>query len=358
MKAYVANPIYDACFKFLMEDETVAKYLLSALLKKEIISVKMRNREFASSEERKISMYRIDFSALVRNADGTEQHIIIEIQKSWVKTEILRFRKYLGLQYLNKENIVEDSRTSYGNAGIPIVSIYILGHTLIDVKEPVIYVRRSYLDYDDNELHGRDSFIESLTHDSIVVQIPCLPVKNRNRLEKLLRFFDQRNQVDDGHVLEFELDDIELEEDAAVKTLFHRLTMAAASPEIRKDMDIEDEILMEIEARDVTIIEKDKTIELRNKTIELKDKTIEQKDITIKQKDITIKQKDITIKQKDIAIEQKDIAIEQKDKDIEQKDKVIFSAVKAFSEMGLTQKQIAENLSISEARVEEILISL
>ena len=31
----IANPIYDAVFKFLMEDKKVAKILLSALLKKE-----------------------------------------------------------------------------------------------------------------------------------------------------------------------------------------------------------------------------------------------------------------------------------------------------------------------------------
>lgn len=30
----VANPIYDIVFKFLMEDERVARILLSALLKK------------------------------------------------------------------------------------------------------------------------------------------------------------------------------------------------------------------------------------------------------------------------------------------------------------------------------------
>ncbi len=31
---YVANPLYDAVFKYLMEDERVAKTILSALLKK------------------------------------------------------------------------------------------------------------------------------------------------------------------------------------------------------------------------------------------------------------------------------------------------------------------------------------
>ena len=41
----IANPIYDAVFKFLMEDKKVAKILLSALLKKEIIDLEMRRHD-------------------------------------------------------------------------------------------------------------------------------------------------------------------------------------------------------------------------------------------------------------------------------------------------------------------------
>ena len=38
----VANPIYDSVFKYLMEDNRVAKTVLSALLKKEVVEVEMR----------------------------------------------------------------------------------------------------------------------------------------------------------------------------------------------------------------------------------------------------------------------------------------------------------------------------
>ena len=33
----IANPIYDSVFKYMMEDDRVAKIMLSALLQKEII---------------------------------------------------------------------------------------------------------------------------------------------------------------------------------------------------------------------------------------------------------------------------------------------------------------------------------
>lgn len=35
MIIHVANPIYDSVFKYIMEDERIAKTILSALLKKE-----------------------------------------------------------------------------------------------------------------------------------------------------------------------------------------------------------------------------------------------------------------------------------------------------------------------------------
>ena len=53
----IANPIYDAVFKFLMEDKKVAKIFLSALLKKDIIDLEMRRHEYTSMEHTRISLF-------------------------------------------------------------------------------------------------------------------------------------------------------------------------------------------------------------------------------------------------------------------------------------------------------------
>ena len=58
--------------------------------------------------------------------------------------------------------------------------------------------------------------------------------------------------------------------------MVNRLVMAAASPKVRRDMQVEDEILSEIEARDTTIMLKDKAFEQKDKVLEQKDKAIEQ----------------------------------------------------------------------------------
>ena len=322
----IANPIYDAVFKFLMEDKKVAKILLSALLKKEIIDLEMRRHEYTSMEQTRISLFRIDFSAKIREHDGSEH--LIELQKTWLITETLRFRQYLGTQYLNKENIIEE-KNEHGQKrtyGLPIISIYILGHPLGDLTEPVVYVRRSYLDYDDHPLPAPDPFIESLTHDSIIVQIPFLTGRTRNRLERLLSVFDQEyRQPDSEHYLE--INDEHMDEE--VKYVVHRLLKAAAAPAVRRAMEIEDEILSEIEDRDTTIM-------LKNKVIEEKEQVIEQKEQVI---------------------EEKEQVIEQKEQVIEQKEQMIRSMVKMLCNNGASMDEISGQLGIPMEQIKQYIDS-
>ena len=118
----VANPIYDIVFKYLMEDERIARTILSALLKQEVVEVHMRRNEYSDRSRKSLSIFRIDFGATIRKADGSRQTILIEIQKTWVDSELLRFRQYLSAQYGNKENMVPDTES-----GIAIPSNWAAG---------------------------------------------------------------------------------------------------------------------------------------------------------------------------------------------------------------------------------------
>ena len=309
----IANPIYDSVFKFLMEDERAAKVLLSALLQQEVHDLKMRRNEYTNLSQTRISLFRIDFSARIKDAAGREQLVLIELQKTWLMTETLRFRQYLGTQYLDMENI--SSSGSGAGYGLPIISIYILGHKLGDLSEPVVYVRRRYLDYDNQDIVQGvpDPFIESLTHDSIIVQIPYLQGRARNHLERLLSVFDQEcRMATDVHFLQINDEGMDKE---------GRLL-------------VEDEILSEIEARDTAIMMKDKEIELKTQEIELKTQEIEQKSQEI---------------------EQKSQEIEQKSQEIEQQKSILRTTVRNLSQRGMSVKDIASVLAVSEEMVSALL---
>ena len=265
----IANPIYDVVFKYLMEDERIARTILSALLKKEIIEVEMRPHEYATDKNASIAMLRIDFGATVREKDGEEHLILIELQKTWLETETLRFRQYLGVQYESPKNMVAASGGKYA---VPMVAVYLLGHRVGNIEEPVLYVHHESYDYDDRIVTKGlpDPFVDSLTHDSIIVQIPLLHGKVNNRLEKILSIFDQTyKDQDDRKVLN--IDDSKYAGDSDMEHIVHRLLKAATNAKVRQDMNIEEEIFSAIERRDTEILNRD--YELAKQKVQLQEQS-------------------------------------------------------------------------------------
>ena len=272
----VANPIYDSVFKYLMEDERIARTVLSALLKKEVVEVQIRRNEYTNGYRDNISMFRIDFGARIREKDGSLRLILIELQKTWLETETLRFRQYLGAQYANPENMVhEEERPPYG---LPMVAVYILGHKVGNINVPVLYVNHKSYDYDGHEVTEGlpDPFVDSLIHDSIIVQIPLLHGQINNRLEKVLSVFDQTNKEKDNRQM-VELDEANYQDDADMQYILRRLIMASADAQLRQDMNAEDVYIQPLEDRDTAIMSRDKVIKEKDKQILQKDQQLSEK---------------------------------------------------------------------------------
>ena len=320
MRTIIANPLYDVVFKHLMENKAAAKVLLSALLKTQVIDLKPGRNEFTNTLNKNVTLFRIDFSALVLDENGQEKQITIEVQKTWGSMEILRFRQYLGKQYLAPENVkhVEDDKNKKGCYGIPLTTIYLLGHTIGDMDESVIYINRHYSNYEGEPLPYKDRFIESLTHDSIVVQVPQLPSRPRNYVERILQVFNQRNTLssDSNHTIE--LSEADFVEDENLEPIVRCLNKIASNPEVREIMDAEDIYLGEMELKNNEILRKDKEIEQKDKELKQNKQEIEQKDQELEQNKQEIEQNKQEIEQKDQKLEQKDKEIEQKDKEIEE----------------------------------------
>jgi hypothetical protein len=239
----------------MMEDERIACTILSALLKKDVVAVEVRPHEYSDDSRDSLSVFRIDFGATIREENGKEHLILIELQKTWLDTETLRFRQYLGVHYSNPKNMVD------GGHALPMVAVYLLGHKVGDIEEPVLYVNHQSRDYNDNVITKGlpDPFVDSLTHDSIIVQIPRLHGHINNRLDKVLSIFDQsRRDENDNRLLK--IDDTAYADDADMEHILHRLTMAAADADMRHKMNVEDEYFSAIEKRDTEILMKQREL--------------------------------------------------------------------------------------------------
>lgn len=318
---HIANPIYDIVFKYLMEDERIVKTLLSALLKKEVVEAEVRKHEYTNGRRDKISMFRIDFGAKVREADGKVHLVLIELQKTWLETETLRFRQYLGAQYANPENMQKDENPM--GYGIPMVTVYLLGHKVGDIEEPVLYVNHKSYDYDGREVTKGlpDPFVDSLVHDSIIVQIPRLHGNVNNRLEEVLSVFDQTRK--DRHNRQvMNIDEDEYAGDDEMMHIIHRLLAAAADAKLRQDMNVEDEYFLAIENRDTAIMRRDEQIKKQDEQIKVKDEQIKKNNEQIKEQGEQIKEQN----------------------------NIILSSAKSMKESGMSVEQIAAitRLSIDE----------
>ena len=298
----IANPIYDVVFKYLMNDEKVARLLLSAVIGKEVVSLEFRPTEQHFPVGELLAVLRMDFSARIKDEQGNEDLVILELQKAKLATDIMRFRRYLGEQYANKENVVREKKEEYPyRKALPILSIYFLGHALEHVKVPVLRVNRRYIDAaTGEEIRQREEFIESLTHDSIIIQIPYLKGSRRTELERLLALFDQSNATDDPHFMN--IDEKDLPE--RYIPLLRRLQKAVADASVRQTMDAEDDIIEEFKDYQRVISEKEGIITEKEGIITEKEGIITEKEGIITEKEGIIKDKEKTISEKQRQIEQ------------------------------------------------------
>src|SRR5215475_10483652 len=140
----IANPIYDVVFKYMMDDNSVAKLLVSAIIGEKVISLEPKPQEHTKEKDvdtsrfpDNITVYRLDFSAKIKTERG-HKLVLLEMQKASYHTDIMRFRGYLGQQYSDEKNSIkgEDDKVE----AMQIYSIYFLGDDLKICDTPVLSI--------------------------------------------------------------------------------------------------------------------------------------------------------------------------------------------------------------------------
>ena len=377
MIIHVANPIYDSVFKYIMEDERIAKTILSALLKKEVVHVTVRPHEYSNTTRDTLSMFRIDFAATVREKEGNEikdRIVLIELQKTWLNTETLRFRQYLGAQYNNKNNIREADEKGFA---YPMVAVYLLGHKVGNIKEPIVYVNHDVFDYNGNVVAegNAEPFVESLTHNSIIVQIPRLQGNVNNRLEKVLSVFDQTNVEGDTQQV-LKIDEDKYADDNDMMYVLHKLTAAAANSEMRQDMNVEDEFYKAIEDRDTAIMQRDKILKeqseqlsqqseqlsqqseqlsQQSEQLSQQSEQLSQQSEQISQQSEQISQQSEQLSQQSEQLSQQSEQLSQQSEQISQQSEQLKNMAKALSASGLSNEQISQMTGMSVADIAHLL---
>ena len=168
-----------------------------------------------------------------------------------------------------------------------MVAVYLLGHTVGEIEEPVVYVRHQAFNYEDEPVTRGipNKFIDSLNHDSIIVQIPRLHGMINNRLDKVLSIFDQKRVCQDNqHYLN--LDDEAFDTaDSDMQPIIHRLMMAASNIEMRQNMNVEDEYYSIIKEQEGKLYGLEKNLAEKIGQLAEKDGQLAEKDGQLAEKD-------------------------------------------------------------------------
>lgn len=233
----IANPLYDHAFKYLMSNDRLARKVLSVILEKEVLQLELAQQEVViEDEERRFTLYRLDFKALIRDENGRQETVLIELQKSKLPTNALRFRSYLGLSYAQK---TKSPATAGGEreSPLPIISIYILGYNVEDIPVLATKVNRRIIDMSSHEeLHIESDFINLLTHTCYILQVRRLPPQRLSRIERFMTLFNQAWVAEKNFILDLE----EVPEE--FKDIAEYLQRPLAEEELQRKLRAEEEV--------------------------------------------------------------------------------------------------------------------
>jgi hypothetical protein len=357
----IPNPIYDVVFRYLMADYESALIVLSTLINEKI---KKLHLEPLTHPEKKepiskvkdpkteddVRLFHLDFTATIELADGTEELIMIELQKASEPEDIFRFKRYISKNFQQK-NIVEltDPRTQaikVVERPIRLIPIFILNFRIEnEVNDLLIKINRLKIGVFKNEtLKKHNEFIDNLSYDMLVVQLPnlhnikeeeYLQDEYKKKLYALLKLFDQKEQVKNN---EHRLRLIRKMLPGFLDRVIARLQAAdSENPDLEENMFIEDEILK-------ILIDRDNTIAFFQEKFEL----------TKEQLDTTKEQLDTTKEQLDTTKEQLDTTKEQLDQVLQEKNELVLKIAKKLKAEGMSSENIQALTGLSSEEINGI----
>jgi len=268
----IANPIYDTSFKKVMENNNAAKTLIGTILGCEILSLEEspteRTKEIITQPTYP-TLYRLDYAAVIKTKDDKKRKVLIEVQKSFDKSDIYRFRDYLGNEYIKSK--------------LDIITIYFLGFKL-KVASPAFVTG---LDCHDirtlKPVEKKDDIVRKLSHTAYFIQTKRIDPCEDTLLDQLLTIFQQKTFINGGETLKpLLVSNI----DPQLKEIVNILEYVAKNKKLKGQIDEEYEQLRRYERyygdRIQKEYEREKVLEETLKALEEKYKALEEKDKTIK----------------------------------------------------------------------------
>jgi len=370
----IPNPIYDVVFRYLMQDYDSALIILSTLIGEKIIkldfqplthakkktieenttqtqsliskrfekekkkiradnSLSKTDKDIRISEitikdpvtGKDIKLLHLDFAAVIEKEDGEEELVIIELQKVAIETDIFRFKQYIAENFQKKRKVktIDPDTGQSVEIEFPyrLIPIFILNFKIEDeISDLMIRTRQIKTGiFTGKELNKKNEFIDNLSYEIYVVQLPYLNkidesiIENdeyRSKLYAFLKLFDQQaKKIDNEYRLRLFRKLFPEFLDRVIKRL---QTADIDNPDLEKQMQAEDHYLKPLLRRDNKIA----WLKLNKKQIETE--------------------------------------LKEKDKALGEKDKMIIDLAKTLKENNISTEIIIEKTKLSKAEIDKL----
>jgi hypothetical protein len=287
----IPNPIYDVVFRYLMEDPESAMIVLSTLINEKITKLYLEPLTHTEKQppiaklqdpfsHDDLRLFHLDFTATVELPDGSEELIMIELQKATEPGDIFRFKRYISKNFQKKHEKeiinLEDTSVKKVTRPIRLIPIFILNFRIEnEINDLLIRTNRIKAGvFKNKNLEKHNEFIDNLSYDIWVVQLPNLSNileseyendEYKKKLFALLKLFDQKSKVKNN---EHRLRLIRRFFPGFLERVIRRLQSADANnPDLEEQLYAEDEILK-------VLIDNANRITSLNEQIDKKDRII------------------------------------------------------------------------------------
>jgi hypothetical protein len=298
---------------------------------------------------------------------------MIELQKAKIAGDIFRFKRYICTNFQKKkESEVVDPITREVEkieAPIRLIPIFILNFRIEDeINDLLIWTNRiKHGVFKGKRLKKNNEFIDHLTYDMLVVQIPNLSniseaeFKNdeyKSKIYYLLKIFDQDSQTDDKHRLVLMK---QFFPDFMQRVIMRLQAADSNNPDLEEQMIVEDEYLAELVKRDNKISyfqqlatqEKQRAEEERQRAEEERQRA-EQKDKELKEERIRTDHERQRADQKDQELQRERTRIEQEIQKADENKQVILDLARMLKENGMDIEMIGQKTKLTRREIEDL----
>ena len=313
----IPNPIYDVVFRYLMEDMDSATVVVSTLINEKIKKLHLEPITHAEKKEKlnpaalnpntkdDIKLFHLDFMAVIELPNGEEELIMIEVQKASEPDDIFRFKRYISKNFKRKQKqeITDPFTKAIKNVERPIrlIPIFILNFRIEnEINDLLIKTNRiKYGIFKDKHLAKHNEFIDNLTYDIWVVQLPNL--KNitpqdydndeyKTKLFALLKLFDQDSKIKDN---EHRLKLIRKIFPNFLDRVISRLQAADSdNPDLEEQMFAEDEYVKALIDRDNTISFLELNLQKEKEKREEQERIVQEQEKTLQEQEKTLQEQE------------------------------------------------------------------